>query len=138
MQVRFDYGNAVGGIKESLQVMQKELGYSREQCLKMIGLTVKANVENALPRSDKIKKKRVPHMKDDVTYTLKTSRTGERYVSIRGGKKTASLWHLVNDGHVAENGTFVAGNHFVERAVSQSEKEIEQIADMFVEGILDG
>ena len=137
MQVRFDYSNAVGGIKESLQVMQEKLGYGRDQCLKTIGLTVKANVENNLPRSDKIKKKRIPHMKDDVQYMLKTSRGGERYVSIRGGKKTASLWHVVNDGHVAENGTMVAGTHFVDRAVTQSEEEIEQIVDMFIEEILD-
>lgn len=138
MEVRFDYENAVGGIRESLQVMQKSLGYGREQCLKTIGLTVKANVEENLPRSHKEKKKRIPHMKDDVKYEIKTSRGGERYVSIRGGRKTASLWHLVNDGHVAEDGTVVAGNHFIDKAVAQSEKEIEQIVDLFVEEVLDG
>lgn len=138
MQVKFDYSNAVGGIKESLQVMQEKLGYGRDQCLKTIGLTVKANVENNLPRSDKVKKKRIPHMKDDVQYMLKTSRGGERYVSIRGGKKTASLWHVVNDGHVAEDGTVVSGKHFIETAVAQSEKEIDAIIDSFLEGVLDG
>ena len=138
MDVRFEYESAVGGIKESLKAMQDSLGYGREQCLKTIGLTVKVNVEENLPRSAKVKKKRIPHMKDDVEYELKTSRTGERYVSIRGGKKTGKLWHLVNDGHVAEDGTVVSGNHFIDKAVSQSEKEIESIVDSFIEGVLDG
>lgn len=138
MKIRFDYDSAVGGIKDSLQVMQQSLGYGREQCLKTIGLIVKANVEENLPRSDKEKKKRIPHMKDDVKYEIKSSRGGERYVSVRGGKKTATLWHLVNDGHVAEDGTVVSGNHFIDRAVSQSEKEIESIVDSFLEGVVDG
>ena len=45
---------------------------------------------------------------------------------------------MVNDGHVAEDGTVVSGKHFIETAVAQSEKEIDAIIDSFLEGVLDG
>ena len=138
MNVKMEHADAIKGISESLVKMEKDLQYGRDECLKIIGLTVKGTVQGNLPRSNKIKKKRVPHMQDDVEYVIKTSRKGERYVSVRGGKKTGKLWHLVNDGHVAEDGTVVSGKHFIEAAMTQADREIENIIDSFLEGALDG
>lgn len=138
MKVKMEHSDAIKGISESLDRMESNLHYGRDECLKIIGLTVKGNVQGNLPRSNKVKKKRVPHMQDDVEYAIKTSSRGERYVSIRGGKKTGKLWHLVNDGHVAEDGTVVSGKHFIEAAMTQSDKEIENIIDSFLKGVLDG
>ena len=132
-----EHADAIKGITESLDKMENNLHYGRDECLKIIGSTVKGNVQLNMPRSNKIKKKKIPHMQDDVQFAIKTSNKGERYVSIRGGKKTGKLWHLVNDGHVAEDGTVVSGNHFIDRALSQSEKEIESIVDSFLEGVVD-
>ena len=132
-----EHADAIKGISENLIKMEKDLQYGRDQCLKIIGLTVKGNVQALMPRSNKILKKR-PHMMDDVEFVIKTSNKGERYVSVRGGKKTGRLWHLVNDGHVAEDGTVVPGVRFVELAVQQSEKEIDDIIDSFLERVIDG
>lgn len=138
MKVKLEHADAIKGISDSLNKMEKDLQYGRDECLKIIGLTVKGNVQGKMPRSNKIKKKKVPHMQDDVESVIKTSSKGERYVSIRGGKKTGKLWHLVNDGHVAEDGTVVGGKHFIEAAMAQSDREIEDIIDSFLEGVIDG
>ena len=138
MKVKMEHTNAIKGITESLGKMENDLHYGKDECLRIIGLTVKGNVQVSMPRSKKVKKKKIPHMQDDVEFTIKTSSKGERYVSVRGGKKTGKLWHLVNDGHVAEDGTVVAGKHFIESAIAQSDKEIEGIIDSFLEGVVDG
>lgn len=138
MKVKMEHADAIKGITESLDKMENNLHYGRDECLKIIGLTVKGNVIAAMPRSNKVKKKRMKHMQDDVKHKVKTSKTGERYVSVGGGKKTGSLWHLVNNGHVAEDGTVVAGKHFIEAAITQSNEEIESIIDSFLEGVVDG
>ena len=137
MKFSMEHADAIKGISENLIKMEKDLQYGRDQCLKIIGLTVKGNVQALMPRSNKILKKR-PHMMDDVEFVIKTSNKGERYVSVRGGKKTGKLWHLVNDGHVAQDGTVVSGVRFVELAVQQSEKEIDDIINSFLEGVIDG
>ena len=138
MKVKVEHADAIKGIFDSLGRMENDLKYGRDDCLKIIGTTVKGNVQTILPRSNKIKKKNMPHMKDDVEYKIKTSSKGERYVSVGGGKKTGKLWHLVNDGHVAEDGTVVVGKHFIEAAMAQSDKEIDSIIDSFLEDVLDG
>ena len=138
MKVKVEHTDAIKGISDSLERMENNLKYGRDDCLKIIGSTVKGNVQTVMPRSNVKKKKRMPHMQDDVEFEIKTSSKGERYVSVRGGKKTGKLWHLVNDGHVAEDGTVVSGKHFIETAVAQSEKEIDTIIDSFLVGVLDG
>ena len=145
MKTGFNYKGATDSIRANIEKMENSMKIGRDQCLKIIGMTVKANVEGTIPRSEYtvryLKKKgkvaRV-HMADDVIYKINTSKSGERYVSIRGDKTTGSLWHLVNDGHAAEDGTYVPGTFFIEKSLSQSDDEIDSIIDSFLEDIVSG
>ena len=145
MKTGFNYKGATDSIRANIEKMENSMRVGRDQCLKIIGMTVKANVEGSIPRSEYtvryLKKKgkvaRV-HMADDVEYKLKSSRAMGRYVSVGGGKSTGTLWHLVNDGHAAEDGTYVPGTFFIEKSLSKSDEEINSIIDSFLEDIVSG
>lgn len=139
----FDYQNALGDIFTEVNKMVENADRNINPALNQIGAVVAVNVESVAPVSDEdfyyYKGEKVPntHIKDDVVYRVKKSRKMNcKYVSISGGKKTWAKWHLANDGHVAENGKFVPGSHFVERAVAKSEDKIESVVDAFVKGVV--
>jgi len=62
------------------------------------------------------------HMADDVSYRIVKDRYGGKVARIRGGRKTGTKWHLVNDGTYRSKAT-----HFIDTAMKQSDEEIEQI-----------
>lgn len=64
------------------------------------------------------------HMADDVQITNKKDEFGERTIRVQGGKKTGTLWHLVNDGTYKSNAT-----HFMDKAMQEAEPEIQAIID---------
>lgn len=67
---------------------------------------------------------RYKHMADDVKITKRKDEFGERTVRVQGGKKTGTLWHLVNDGTYRSNAT-----HFMDKALQEAEPEIQAIID---------
>ena len=64
------------------------------------------------------------HMADDVQASVVKDKFGDRTARIRGGRRTGTKWHLVNDGTYRSRAT-----HFIDKALQQSEPEIEQILD---------
>lgn len=70
-----------------------------------------------------------PALADDVSRTIRTSKWGDKYVSIRGGKKTGTLWHLVNDGTLHSRPT-----HFLDRAIKQMDENIDQMWNEVIKG----
>lgn len=70
-----------------------------------------------------------PALADDVSRTIRTTKWGDKYVSIRGGKKTGTLWHIVNDGTLHSRGT-----HFLDRAMKQMDDNIDRIWSEVVKG----
>lgn len=139
----FDYQDTLNGIFAEVNKIVENADRNINPVLNQIGSVVAVNVEMVAPVSDedfyyyKGKKVSNTHIKDDVVYRVKKSRKMDcKYVSIGGGKKTWAKWHLANDGHVAENGKFVPGNHFVEKAVLKSEDKIESLVDAFVKGVV--
>lgn len=76
------------------------------------------------------------HIKDDIKFVVKKSSTGELYVSVRGGKTTGYKWLWVNDGHIAQDGSYVPGTHFVDKAEATAEDDINRTIDAFMEDIL--
>lgn len=69
------------------------------------------------------------HMADDVNYRIVKDRYGGKVARIRGGRKTGTKWHLVNDGTYRSKAT-----HFIDTAMKQSDEEIEQIFEEEMEG----
>ena len=73
------------------------------------------------------------HIMDDIGYSVKKSRsTNQWYVSIHGKKWTGYKWLWVNDGHTTKEGTWVEGNHFVDKAEAASSGEVDKIIDGYL------
>lgn len=63
-----------------------------------------------------------PAMADDVKVTIKTDTYGDKYAKVMGGKKTGTLWHLVNDGNLHSQPT-----HFMDNAMQKLDSNIDKI-----------
>lgn len=61
---------------------------------------------------------------DDVTRTIRTNKWGEKYVSVRGGRATGTLWHIVNDGNLHSRAL-----HFMDAALNKLDNTIDSIWD---------
>ena len=64
------------------------------------------------------------HMADDVQIRTVKDEFGGSVVKVQGGKKTGTLWHLVNDGTYRSNAT-----HFMDKGIHEAEAEVEKIID---------
>jgi len=151
MKPRFFVDDAIVDINKEIDSLVKK-GEDVDPVLDDIGRTIYLAVRQALPRS----KKHHVHMQDEVTYDLRTSATGERYVSVRGAHETGYKWHIVNDDHLSNNfssgklrrrdgyktakgmkATIVAGLHFIDKALASSQHKVDMLIDGYVEGIVD-
>lgn len=137
--ITFEYEDAITGIMKEVENLHVLAEKESKKALKKIGIAVSSTVAMTAPVSDvehyyyKGQKKNNVHIADDVVYRVKKSRkAGLYYVSVSGGKNTWQKWHLANDGHVAQNGRFISGNHFVEKAEIKSEQQIESIIEDFI------
>lgn len=65
-----------------------------------------------------------PAMANDVISTIRTNKWGDRFASVRGGKMTGTLWHLVNDGNLHSRAT-----HFMDRALAKLDGDIDKMWD---------
>lgn len=145
MAFTMDYLEAIQGIQEDVERLLKNADTDSKKCLNRIGIAISYETSKTAKRSkndyywSKGEKKQNVHIADDVVYKVKKSRkTNQNYVSISGGKKTWPKWILANDGHVAQNGRFIPGNHFVEQSVKNSENAVDQIVNEYVGGIVNG
>lgn len=143
MKVKLDYEGAVSGLQEEVSKMLNTAENDVKPALEQIGGAVAVQVEKAARRSNREfyysngQKKPNTHIQDDVVYKVKKSRKSKQnYVSVSGGKGTWRKWHLVSDGHVAQNGRFIPGDKFVDKAAKNSEQDVDHIIDMFVRGII--
>ena len=112
---------------EEIEVFLEEIvgltAEAEERFLKRAAKVVKKNVVRNLNVSrTKNNDPRYKHMADDVRYRIIKDRYGSKVARIRGGKKTGTKGHLVNDGTYRSRAT-----HFMDVALHQSETEIEQI-----------
>lgn len=64
------------------------------------------------------------HMADDVRISTRKDEFGDTVVRVQGGKKTGTLWHIVNDGTYRSRPT-----HFMDLALNDVEAELESIVD---------
>ena len=102
-------------VKESEEVERKLLKDSADRLKTIIVDELRKHKRNLLNRY------RVS-LSDDVKGTIRTDKFGNKYASVRGGKKTGTLWHIVNDGTLHTRAL-----HFMDRAIDKFDKEINEL-----------
>lgn len=96
-----------------------------EAYLRRSAKLVKSNIVKNLKHFESdISKAGYKHMAEDVTYSIVKDKYGDKVAKVKGGRKTGSKWHLVNDGTYRSRAT-----HFMDAAMEQSERELEQMLD---------
>jgi HK97 gp10 family phage protein len=120
-------------LDKAMQTILTDVGKVSDFTLKRCAHVVKTRVENNLRSIQKkhynkngheLKRPREIHMADDVVIKFTKDKFGYRIIKVQGGKKTGTLWHVVNDGTFRNRAT-----HFMDNAISSSEEEIQQILD---------
>lgn len=142
MNVNIDYKDSLQAIDQAIASLPKELEVQEKEVLKRIGDIIKRWVIHFLSESDieerAVRKKPenydnsspYVHAKQEVVSSVRKNKKGDRYVSVRGGKKTGFKWHMINDGHMARDGrSWVPGNPFIDQALAKAQEEINQAVD---------
>lgn len=115
---------------ESILIDVENVG---EEALKKCAHVIKAKVEGNLRQLQKkhynkngneLKRPREIHMADDVVVKITKDKFGHRVAKVQGGKKTGTLWHIVNDGTYKNSAT-----HFMDNAINQSDSSIASSLD---------
>ena len=143
MKASVSYKEVLEGMQINVSRIQELTEKGMKDALNKIGIAVKSAVAMTVPVSDKKSywykgnKRESVHIADDIEHRIKKARgTKELYVTISGGEKTWQKWLVVNDGHVAQNGKFVPGNYFADKAVVKAENEIDDIVDSFLQEVV--
>ena len=139
MRVTLEYENQLKDIDDLISKMPSLIEKEEKAMLKKIGKVIQKYVIRQLRLlrlpADKIKglrnyDKSVPYvqMDDDVKVAVKKSKSGDIYVSVKGGKYTGFKWHFLNDGTRNKDGSVhTPATHFIDRALEQSRAEIDKI-----------
>lgn len=127
-QLEYD---ALNELSDEFLLMDKSLKSKIKGVAQEIGNKLKRNTESAIPRSAKAT--HGVHMADDVKMSVSVG-DKKTSITVKGGKKTGSLWFIVDNGHVAQNGKFVPGAHFTDKAYNAT--EVEGPVDKFIQEIL--
>lgn len=127
---QLEYG-ALNELADEILMMDDTLKSRIKETAQKIGKDLKANTERAIPRS--VKPTHGVHMADDVVLNV-TAGAKKASITVKGGKRTGSLWFIVDNGHVAQNGKFVPGAHFTDKAYSQT--EVQGPVDSLIQEIL--
>lgn len=70
------------------------------------------------------------HMADDVQTRTTRDNFGQPIVKVSGGKKTGTLWHIVNDGsYNIRVGKRNRATHFMDSALRETDSQIDTIID---------
>ena len=143
MKASVSYEEVLEGIQIDISRLLKLAEDKRREALEKIGVAVESAITATVPRSDNVfywyegSKRESVHIAEDIEHRIKKARgTKELYVTISGGEKTWQKWLVVNDGHVAQNGKFVPGNYFADKAVVKAENEIDDIVDSFLQEVV--
>ena len=100
---------------------------TEKDMLKEAGEQVKKHVVANLNKHRRTPAKRYrgrPAMADDVKISTRKDRNGNLAAKVQGGKKTGSLWHLVNDGHL-----YAMPTHFMDDALKSLDGDIDDMWD---------
>jgi len=130
----FDYSDAITGMTTEISKIEMLADKDARKALKDCGNVYKRNC-SAFCKTGKW-----DGVGDGARVSVKKSRqSGQLYLVVKGAKGRASLWHLANDGFIHwRSGNKVPGNHFVDKAESASEADVEAIIDKAIDAMLGG
>ena len=100
---------------------------TEKKMLKEAGEHVKKDVVANLNKHRRVLAKRYkgrPAMADDVKISIRKDKDGNLAAKVQGGKRTGTLWHLVNDGHLHAMPT-----HFMDNALKSLDNDIDDMWD---------
>lgn len=123
--------DALNELSDEFLVMDNTLKARIKNVATQIGQQLKNNTERYIPRQ-KVPKHDI-HLADDVKLSVKTT-DKKASITVQGGSKTGKLWFIVDNGHVAKNGRFVAGVHFTDKAYNST--DVEGPVDTLIKEIL--
>lgn len=110
-----------------LNEIEKDSEKTEKEMLKEAGEELKEYVVANLNKHRRViavRYKGRPAMADDVKVYRRTSKWGDKYVKVQGGKMTGTLWHLVNDGNLHSTPT-----HFMDGALDRLDGSIDRLWD---------
>lgn len=125
-----------------LQTLINATDEAAENTMKQCASVIKTRVEGKLRGLQKtnvnqngteIKRRRKVHMADDVVIKTGKDKYGYRYAKVGGGKKTGTLWHIVNDGTYKNKAT-----HFMDNVISETSSEVDGIIDQELRRSIEG
>lgn len=114
--------DALNELANEFDRLDANLKSNIEKVANEIGNDLKRNTEMAIPKEKKPRHEL--HLADDVKLNVKVTDKAAK-ITVKGGSKTGGYWWIVDNGHVAKDGTFVPGAHFTDKAyqaTSVSEK----------------
>lgn len=115
------------GLQVYLNDIVKDAEKTERQMLEEAGDRLKEYIEvnlNKHRRALAVRYRGRPAMADDVKRTIRTNKWGQKYVSVRGGRMTGTLWHLVNDGTL-----HTMGIHFMDGALARMDGSMDKLWD---------
>ena len=113
-KVTFEY-SALNDLAAEFIQMDEKLKAEIKEVADTIGAELKTNTEAALVSHKTKEPKHGTYFYDDVKLKVKTN-DKRASITVNGGKATGRLWFAVDNGHVAQNGKFVAGLNFTDQA----------------------
>lgn len=129
-------------MQEEISRIPTSIMYSRLPIMRKMAKAVQKNVvnyfkdyESDIPSTTSNYDGTIPyvHMANDVKVTAKDDNQGYVYAIIKGGKYTGYKWHMV------ENGTSHSrAMHLIEKALNNTEGEIEAIVDEAIRRAVQG
>lgn len=127
MSFKIDYKeNDADSFDVFLSAIEHESEEIEKKMLKVGGEQVKEYVVANLNKHRRVLAKRYngrPAMADDVKVSVITV-NGRKVARVYGGKKTGTLWHLVNDGTL-----HAMGIHFIDGALARLDGSIDKLWD---------
>jgi HK97 gp10 family phage protein len=108
-----------------LKDIEQSTDEAATKVLREAGKQLKASIKRHMPKSIKLKAGRTVHMVDDVIYSVTADKKyGGKVLRVRGGKKTGTLWHIVNDGTYRSRAT-----HFMDKAIVEVDNQMDGLLD---------
>ena len=147
LNITDDFDEAWKDVQEFVGSIQDQITNEGavKRCLREIGKEIQKIVKKFAPKRSKhpsysdAGKDQYAHIIDDITFSVKKSRTTKQhYVSVHGRKWTGYKWLWVNDGHLTKDGEWVEGCHFVDKAEAASAEVVNTIVDKYIKDALEG
>lgn len=130
-KLKVDTNDNTDEIQVMLAEIPDKLNHIEDKFLKQAAkITKDRTVEALRPLSTNRDWQGYKHMYQDVQARVITNNFGNKVVRVRGGQKTGTLWHLVNDGTFHSKAT-----HFMDTATNNANDEIDRLIEKMLEDI---